>query len=81
VWDLEDGRCLATLTGHRSYVRAVACLTASTVVSGSSDRTARLWDAAAGHCLAIFEGHSDSVTCLAAFEDQLATGSDDTTIK
>ncbi|CAE7943571.1 lin-23, partial [Symbiodinium sp. KB8] len=55
--------------------------TASTVVSGSSDRTARLWDAAAGHCLAIFEGHSDSVTCLAAFEDQLATGSDDTTIK
>jgi WD40 repeat protein len=43
VWDVARGRCLRTLDGHESPVRALALPGPGLAASGSSDRTARVW--------------------------------------
>ncbi|MGH9938119.1 MAG: WD40 repeat domain-containing protein [Blastocatellia bacterium] len=45
VWEVESGRCLATLEGHTSAVLGVA-VTADgrRIVSGSDDKTVRVWE-------------------------------------
>jgi WD40 repeat protein len=44
VWNAEDWRCLATLTGHTSYVTACAWAPdGSALVTTSEDLTARVW--------------------------------------
>jgi WD40 repeat protein len=53
------------------------------VVTGSSDRTARLWDAWSGKELRRFEGHSDYVSSvsISATGSRLLTGSGDKTAR
>ena len=43
VWDLSTGQCKATLTGHTSYVNALAVLNANEIASGSRDDTIKVW--------------------------------------
>jgi len=52
IWDVRTGRCIHTLSGHRSEVSSTQFNYASNlVVSGSIDRTCRLWDVGSGRCL------------------------------
>ena len=44
IWDLSSGKVLKTLTGHTGAVSAARYLSATSVVTGSSDRTLRIWD-------------------------------------
>jgi class 3 adenylate cyclase/GTPase SAR1 family protein len=45
VWDLETGRCKATLEGHTDIVYGIAITPdGRTAVSGSFDNTLRVWD-------------------------------------
>ncbi len=42
VWNREDGRCTATLVGHRAAVTCLA-LGEDEIVSGSDDGDVRIW--------------------------------------
>jgi len=47
-WDLETGRCIQTLKGHRGEVSSLSCYPDIGVVSGSPDKTLRIWDIRTG---------------------------------
>lgn len=50
------------LAGHESGVRCVAFSPDGTrIITGATDKTARVWDAASGDILAILEGHEGAV--------------------
>ena len=73
-----------TLTGHTSFVRAVAYSSREDqIASCSNDRTVRLWDAKSGISKHILTDHTDAVTCVAFSPqgDQVASASDDKTIR
>ena len=76
VWDVETGKCLATLQGHNPTVSCVAIFPdGSRVVSGSWDKTLKVWDVATGECVATLKGHSNCVRCgvHCTFCDDLAS--------
>ena len=78
----HKARCLRTLSGHSSWVRAVAVLGGDRVVSGSRDKTLKVWSVASGECLQTLSGHSLSVTAVAVLDaDRIVSGSWDMTLK
>lgn len=57
VWDLENGRVIASLEGHGGTVRACAVtLDGRRVVSASDDRTLKVWDLETYACLVSHHG-------------------------
>ena len=82
VWDLESGKVLQTLSGHRDTVRAVA-VTGQRVVSGSYDDTLKVWDLESGKVLQTLSGHRDAVWAVAVTPDgqRAVSGSLDNTLK
>lgn len=53
VWDVDTGRCTATLKGHTSNVRALCVLPdGRRMVSGSTDKTLRVWELETLACVA-----------------------------
>lgn len=70
VWDLESNDYRHLLTGHSSFVKALALSPdGRTLFSGSHDHTIRLWDTQSGQCLRVMEGHTNSVDALAFSPD------------
>ncbi len=57
------------LNGHTEWVRSVAAVNATTVVSGSDDRTLRVWDLTtntqSNPCTAVLNGHINTVFSVA----------------
>ncbi len=77
-------KCLHTLTGHSSWVVAIALSSdARMLVSGGLDDRIMLWDLTTGERLGILTGHSKPINCLATSPDgkTLISCSDDDTIK
>lgn len=77
-------RAKQTLVGHRGSVTGVAVsFDGKWIITGSSDRSARVWDADTGQQLLTLEGHTDNVTCVAISSDgrRIVTGSNDGTAK
>ena len=60
-----NGTCIATLTGHSSYVVALAPVSPTVLASGSWDNTINLWDTQNHTCIATLTGHSSYVYALA----------------
>ena len=84
LWDVESGRCLRVLQGHRSWAWSFAWSSdGKRALSGSDDNTVRLWDVEGGRCLRKLEGHTSSVMCLAWSPDgkKVLSGSYDKTIR
>ncbi len=62
LWDLESGKLIRILRGHRSPVTSVAFSPdGGRLLSGSYDQTVRLWDVEEGRELQTYLGHRDWV--------------------
>jgi WD40 repeat protein len=84
LWDLDEGRLLATFRGHTDVVTACAVTPdGQHVISASRDRTLKLWNLPSGRLLATFEGHTDAVTACAVLPDsrRVVSASRDGTLK
>ncbi len=73
-----------TIKAHEKDINSLAVSpNDKLIVSGSSDKTAKIWSSADGACLAVLRGHKRGVWCVNfSTHDQLvATSSADATIK
>lgn len=62
IWDWKEGRRLSNFRGHSDDLYSVVFSPSGrTIVSASSDGTARLWDTHTGEVLRVFNGHTDEV--------------------
>jgi WD40 repeat protein len=78
------GRLLRTLSGHSSFVQAVAVTAdGKRVISGSRDNTVKVWNLETGVEQLTLTGHSNSVRAVAVTADGkwVISGSDDNTVK
>ena len=78
----QNLRCVNTLTGHHSGIRAIAWRTGR-VFTGSYDNTIKVWNLDGGSCEATLEGHVAWIRSLFCHfhEPLLFSGSDDGEIK
>jgi WD40 repeat protein len=81
---INDLRELHLLVGHTGPVRSVALTPDGTrIVTGSSDKTARVWNAGTGEELFQLRGHTGAIWSVALTPDgtRIVTGSDDNTAR
>jgi WD40 repeat protein len=84
IWDAQNGKEIATLTGHTGQVTSCAFSpNGAQILSGSYDRSLKLWDAEGGRESVTLSGHAKSITsCAFSPAGKLfATGGDDEVIK
>jgi WD40 repeat protein len=83
VRDLAGGRRLQALAHGGALAAAAFSRDGRLLLTGATDRLARVWDAQSGRLLRIFQGHADSVTAVAFGPDgrQVFTGSADGTVR
>jgi WD40 repeat protein/MinD-like ATPase involved in chromosome partitioning or flagellar assembly len=83
-WDLETGREILSIKGHRGSVLACALsANGQFLLSCSDDKTLKLWDPRSGLEVQSFQGHPVSVYACALNNDGkcMVSGSGDTTLK
>jgi WD domain, G-beta repeat len=66
----HTGDLIRSLEGHESVVWALPA-SRDTLVSGSTDRTARIWDLNTGICTHVFGGHTSNARCLAIVKPEM----------
>ena len=74
VWNLRNGQCRFTLSGHTSLVGLLG-LSSSSLVSAGADAALRIWDPDTGalrHSLAV---HTGAITCFQHDEFKVVSGS------
>jgi WD40 repeat protein len=84
LWDVDAGKPLVTLIGHKDQMRTVELSPdGSRVLTASDDGTAKLWDAGTGKLLTSLDGHSAAVYVARFGADGtvIVTGSRDKTVK
>jgi WD40 repeat protein len=82
VWDIDKGAELASLTGHKDEINAIAVMSDGRAISASADSTLRVWDLASGAELALLAGHTAAVNDVAvAYGRLVVSASDDRTVR
>jgi WD40 repeat protein len=84
LWDVEQRRSRATLTGHSAASNAARfSRDGQTMATASNDRTVRLWEVAGGRSRATLTGHTGAVHCVSFSPDGqwLASGGFDKTVR
>ncbi len=80
----QDGALLRIFAGHQGEITSVAFSPDDRfILTGATDKIARLWDTNSGKMLLSYEGHQDAVTSIAFSPDgqQVLTGSLDRTLR
>lgn len=77
VWNLSNGQCQHTLTGHTSLVGLLG-LSPSYLVSAAADSTLRVWDPDTGELRHTLAAHNGAITCFQHDEFKVLSGSDGT---
>lgn len=75
-----DGRLVRTFIGHKGGVWTFM-FNDKHLVSGSTDKTARIWDLKTGCTTSVLVGHKSTVRCLKIHSDYIVTGSRDSEIR
>ena len=75
VWNLQNGSCQHTLTGHTSLVGLLG-LSPSHLVSAAADSTLRIWDPDTGELRHTLAAHTGAITCFQHDEFKVLSGSD-----
>jgi len=84
LWNIKEGKMLATFSGHESGVLSVAFSPDNKMlVSSSGDKSIRLWDVKEQKMVGSLIGHDRNAHSVSFFSDgkMLASGSSDNTIK
>ncbi|XP_069773006.1 F-box/WD repeat-containing protein 7-like isoform X2 [Narcine bancroftii] len=79
-WTLGRYTVLPLLRGHQGRVDCLDC-DGKWLVSGSSDKTARVWDLFTASCLHVLDNHTDAVTCVCIKLEVIVTGCADSLIR
>src|SRR3984893_13315846 len=77
VWNLRNGQCQYTLTGHTSLVGLLG-ISPSHLVSAAADSTLRIWDPDTGELRQTLAAHTGAITCFQHDEFKVLSGSDGT---
>ncbi|ETO05314.1 WD-40 repeat protein [Reticulomyxa filosa] len=68
IWDMESGKQIHILEGHKNYVNAAQfSLDGSKIISYSRDTIIKLWETSSGKLLKSFEGHEED-NCIRFIE-------------
>jgi WD40 repeat protein len=83
IWCLETGRCLRTITDHKSGACSlVVNARGDRIVSGHEDGKIKVWRVDNGECVKTINAHTNCVmVMLITINDKLISGSSDHTIK
>ena len=85
IWDMESGRCLNILKGHKEVAIWAILFTpdGKRCISACADNTLRIWDMVSGKCLHVLEGHISAVCSAAITPDgkRCVSGSLDKTLR
>lgn len=82
--NFQTGEVTSLLKGHSNVINGLAFSSDGTrLISGSSDKTARIWDVRTQETIHVFQGHTERIYAVAFSPDgDLAvTGSNDDTMK
>ena len=84
LWDVETGKVLLTISGHKEYINSAEFSPDGTKVAtcggspetNTKDKTAKIWDATTGKEMLTLQGHTTGVLTLAFSADssKLLTG-------
>jgi F-box and WD-40 domain protein CDC4 len=77
IWNLRNGQCQHTLTGHTSLVGLLG-LSPSYLVSAAADSTLHIWDPDTGELRHTLAAHAGAITCFQHDEFKVLSGSDGT---
>lgn len=77
IWNLKNGQCQHTLTGHTSLVGLLG-ISPSFLVSAAADSTLRVWDIDTGELRHVLAAHTGAITCFQHDEFKVLSGSDGT---
>ncbi|KAF8517506.1 WD40 repeat-like protein [Hysterangium stoloniferum] len=82
VWDIIDGVCTWTLTGHTQKVYSVVLdPVRNQCCSGSMDGTVRIWNLKTGQAVHVLQGHTSLVGLLGLSPSHLVSAAADSTLR
>ena len=84
LWDVDSGRELRALIGHKGYVKSLALSSnGDLLASGSNDRTLKVWNVSSGRASLTLADHRAAVEAVLFSPDDrwIISGSADSTIK
>ena len=77
IWDLQNGKCLRTLSEHDSYILCLLKLDSTKLVSASYDKSIKIWSFKTGICLKTINVNCKMINCMVKLNLwQFAIGTD-----